>query len=231
MVRTLVIADEVAENLHLQALRDLSPDLVLSAGDLPWDYIEYVASAVECPVVFVPGNHDPEISSAKRRRNGTYTVAGLPCDAPRPRGATNADQVVVDAAGLRIAGLGGCVQYRPGPHQYTQRQYARRARRLLRRARPAGPIDVLLTHAPPLGLGDGDDGPHVGIEALHGVLSTLQPTWHLHGHIHPYGQTMPDRQVGPTTLRNVIPWKVIDIEPKSGTGATQGQGSGRLGSW
>ena len=64
------------------------------------------------------------------------------------------------------------------------------------------------------GLGDGDDGPHVGIQALHRVLDRLQPTWHLHGHIHPYGQTMPDRHVGPTTIRNVIPWKVLDVTPK-----------------
>ncbi len=136
------------------------------------------------------------------------------CEFPRPHGVVNADQEVVEAAGLRIAGLGGCVRYRQGPHQYTQRQYAARARRLVRKARSAGPVDVLLTHAPPLGLGDGDDRPHVGIEALHGVLARLEPTWHLHGHIHPYGQTMPDRTVGPTTIRNVIPWKVFDITPK-----------------
>ncbi len=73
---------------------------------------------------------------------------------------------------------------------------------------------MLLTHAPPLHLGDGDDPAHLGIEALHGVLARLEPTWHLHGHIHPYGQTMPDRQVGPTTIRNVIPWMVVDITPK-----------------
>ena len=89
------------------------------------------------------------------------------------------------------------------------------ARRLLRRARRAGPVDVLLTHAPPLGLGDGDDQPHEGIEALHTVIERLQPSWHLHGHIHPYGRQMPDRELGRTTIRNVIPWRMVDIEPRS----------------
>ena len=107
------------------------------------------------------------------------------------------------------------MRYKPGPHQYTQREYHRMARRLLRRARRAGPVDVLLTHAPPLGLGDGDDQPHEGIEALHTVLERLQPSWHLHGHIHPYGRRMPDREVGRTTIRNVIPWRMVDIEPRS----------------
>jgi Icc-related predicted phosphoesterase len=215
MVRVLVIADEEAPDLHHRALRALAPQLVLSAGDLPWHYIEYVASSVDAPVVFVPGNHDPSIERVRMGRNGTCTTDGLPCDGPRPHGAVNADGGVVEAAGLRIAGLGGCVRYKPGPHQYTQRQYVGRARRLLHRARMAGPVDVVLSHAPPLGLGDGDDKPHEGIAALHRVLDRLEPSWHLHGHIHPYGQRMPDRRVGPTTVRNVVPWRVLDVEPKA----------------
>jgi calcineurin-like phosphoesterase family protein len=225
MARVLVIADEEAPNLHPQALRDLAPDLVLSAGDLSWDYIEYVASGVDAPVVFVPGNHDPQIERVRKGRNGAYTSDGLPCDGPRPRGATDADVRVVTAAGLRIAGLGGCVRYKPGANQYTQREFDARARRLLRRAGRGGPVDVLLTHAPPLGLGDGADKPHEGIAALHKVLERLRPTWHVHGHIHPYGQRMPDRQVGPTTIRNVIPWRLVDIEPRSTHRPVPGSGT------
>src|SRR6478735_948742 len=197
MVKVLVVADQVAKNLREGTIREIAPDLVLSAGDLPWDYLEWVAEVAGCPTVFVPGNHDP---------------AGI---ASHPRGVLPADQQVVRAAGLRIAGLGGRVKYRPGPYQFTQQQHTTRARRLLRLARlSGGPVDVLLTHAPPLGLGDGEDDAHLGIEALHGVIERLEPTWHLHGHIHPYGQTMPDRVVGPTTIRNVIPWRVVDITPK-----------------
>ena len=214
MVKVLVVADEVAPNLQERTLREIAPDLVLAAGDLPWDYLEWLASSVDVPMVFVPGNHDPEIEPVRGGRFSDFFEPGALCDYPRPHGVINTDQRVVEAAGLRIAGLGGCVRYRRGPHQYTQRQYAGRARRLLRNARAGGQVDVLLTHAPPLNLGDGDDPAHIGIEALHGVLARLEPTWHLHGHIHPYGQTMRDRQVGPTTIRNVIPWKVVDITPR-----------------
>lgn len=215
MVRVLVIADEEAPSLHVQTLRDLAPDLVLAAGDLPWHYLEYVGSCVDAPMVFVPGNHDPAIERARTGRQDAFDSDGLLCDGLRPHGATNADLRVVEEAGLRIAGLGGCVRYKPGPHQYTQSQYDRRARRLLRRAKRGGPVDVLLTHAPPFGLGDGDDQPHEGIEALHTVLAALEPSWHLHGHIHPYGRQMPDRRVGPTTIRNVIPWRMVDIDPRA----------------
>jgi Icc-related predicted phosphoesterase len=212
MVRTLVIADEVATDLTASTLRDLAPDLVLAAGDLPWDYVEWVGDAASAPVVFVPGNHDPE-THPRRGDVGLRWEA----EAPGPRGAVNADGVTVGVAGLRISGLGGCVRYRSGPHQYTQRQYARRARRLIRSARFGNPVDVLLTHAPPSGLGDGDDPAHLGIEALHPVLGRLEPTWLLHGHIHPYGANLPDRHVGRTTIRNVIPWRIIDIEPRTST--------------
>ena len=106
------------------------------------------------------------------------------------------------------------MRYNDGDHQYTQKQYDRRARRLLKSARGVGPVDVVLTHAPPFGLGDEPDPCHVGISALHEVVEGLQPTWHLHGHIHPYGMHKPDRQLGPTTIRNVIPWQLLEIEPR-----------------
>ncbi|MEO5652735.1 MAG: metallophosphoesterase [Marmoricola sp.] len=210
MVNVLVVADEVAPELDARRLRRIAPDLVLSAGDLPWDYLEFLASAVDAPLVFVPGNHDSAIPHGSDHHDRG------------PLGAINADVNVVEAAGLKIAGLGGCVRYRDtGPHQYTQQQYVWRARRLMWRARFAGPVDVLLTHAPPRGLGDGEDRPHVGIEALHPTLARLQPAWHLHGHIHPFGQEMPDRQVGPTTVRNVIPWTTLQVGARSATSLRQ----------
>ena len=195
MVRVLAVADEEAPAIESR-VRDLRVDLVLAAGDLPWSYLEMLVSLVGAPAAFVPGNHDPR------------TVGGK-----GPRGLIDLDGRVVSVGGLRIAGLGGCVRYNGGEHQYTQKQYDRRAGRLVKDARRAGPVDVLLTHAPPLGLGDEPDPPHVGISALHSVLEALEPAWHLHGHIHPYGMHKPDRQVGPTTVRNVIPWQVMEIEP------------------
>ena len=220
MVRVLAIADEVDHSLVGERLTRIRPDLVVSAGDLPWDYIEAVASGVDVPVVFVPGNHDPQVASTKVSRAGLHLDAGMPCPTPRPVGAVNADGLVVEVAGLRIAGLGGCVRYRPGPNMYSQREYHLRARRLSwrvhrpwRSSRGSAGVDILLTHAPPLGLGDEDDGPHVGIAALHGLLDRLRPTWLLHGHIHPHGQPRPDRRVGDTTIRNVVPVRVFDIDP------------------
>ena len=192
----LAVADEEVPTWRSRA-RDLRVDLLLAAGDLPWDYLTSLAQALGVPAVHVPGNHDPQTT---RRR-------------PAPHGFLSGDGRVVDAAGLRIAGLGGSVRYNDGPHQFTQAQLARRARRLVAAA-DGRSVDVLLTHAPPLGLGDEPDPPHAGFAALHDVLEALQPTWHLHGHIHPHGWHKADRHVGVTIIRNVIPWDVLEIEPR-----------------
>ncbi len=218
VVRILAVADEVAHNLTPARIQMCRPDLVVACGDLPWDYLELIASSIDSPVVFVPGNHDRAIAPGRQARNGAYFHSGLLVDPPRPHGAVNVDLRVIDVAGLRIAGLGGCVRYRDGPHQYTQREYHRRAAKLVRRARrlarnAPGQVDLLLTHAPPRGVGDEEDRPHLGIEALHTVVAKLQPTLHLHGHIHPHGRTMADRTLGSTTIRNVVPFKVIDFRP------------------
>jgi uncharacterized protein len=212
MVRVLAVSDEVVDSIHHPQVRRLAPDLVVGTGDLPWDYLEFLASALDVPVVFVPGNHDPEVVTRATGWRAVLTGDGMPHADPRPLGCRSADGRVVEASGLRIAGLGGSIRYSHGANQYTQRQLARRARRLLRRA-GGEPVDLLLTHSPPSGLGDEDDPPHRGFDALHQVLDVLRPTWHLHGHVHPYGMAKPDRQVGPTTLRNVIPYQLIDVEP------------------
>lgn len=214
MVRVLTVADEISPVIYDAGVRRLRPDVVLGAGDLPWDYLEFLSSMLDVPVVFVPGNHDPEVEAPMSGFRGWLTGDGLPHADPRPLGCINADESIIDVAGLRIAGLGGSINYNGGPNQYTQEDFARRARRLLKVAnKRGGGVDVLLTHSPPRGLGDGEDGPHVGFEALHQVIETLRPAWHLHGHIHPFGQRQPDREVGATVIRNVVPYTMIDIHP------------------
>jgi hypothetical protein len=129
-------------------------------------------------------------------------------------------------AGLRIAGLGGCLRYSAGPNQYTDREQARRAMVLRARARwhrlrRGGGVDVLITHAPPRGVGDEDDPPHRGFTALHGLAGALHPTLMLHGHVHPrpyeslaWTGSSPAGPVLPksgTPCRNVTGWHLMWI--------------------
>src|SRR5215472_5583373 len=158
VVRLLAMSDEVDDALYAQPGR-VHAELILACGDLPFSYLARVMNALDAPLVFVPGNHDPDLSGYRVSRAGLVLRAGLPAEPPWPSGAINADGEVVDVAGLRMAGLGGCRRYSDGPNQYTEWQQRLRARALTRRARwrrvrDGRGVDVLLTHAPPEGAGD-----------------------------------------------------------------------------
>ena len=215
MVTVLALADEVDQALFADPSRAGPVDLVAACGDLPFDYLRRIMEVLDRPLVFVPGNHDPELSGYRSARSGLVLRAGLPATPPWPAGAVNADACVVEAGGLRIAGLGGCLRYSTGPNQYSEAQQRRRARRLARRARwpRARPVDVLLTHAPPRGVGDGEDLPHRGFAALHHLVDVLQPGLLLHGHVHPYGAATPERRLGHTAVRNVVGRHVVQVLP------------------
>lgn len=216
MPRILAVADEPSPGLP--DLTTARPDVVLSCGDLPWDDLERIVDVTNVPLLFVPGNHDPALTPSPQAVVWPFTIANPHLvDPPGPRGGTSVDGRILDTAGLRIAGLGGSVRYRKGPNQYTQAEMTRRAKRLLRRAalkrrRDGKGVDVLMTHAPPKGLGDEDDAPHEGFEAFHELVRSLRPKLLLHGHIHPYGVPRPDRYLEETRVVNVIPYRVIDLD-------------------
>ena len=216
MVRVLAVSDVVEDAL----LADLSPvrgtELILACGDLPFDYLGYLMNALDVPLVFVPGNHDPDVSGYRMSRAGLTLRAGIPARAPWPDGALSAESRVVDVAGLRVAGLGGCRRYSSGPNQYSDRQQARRARSLARRARlrqvrDGRRVDVLLTHAPPRGIGDGTDPAHQGFTAVNTLIERLQPTVALHGHVLPAPGADRDRRLGRTIVRNVTGRHLLNI--------------------
>ncbi len=218
MVCVLAVSDEVDEGLYADLGPVRAAELVVACGDLPFEYLGYLMNGLDVPLVFVPGNHDPDLSGYRSSRAGLTLRAGLPARAPWPDGAVNADGRIVDVAGLRLAGLGGCRRYGSGPNQYSDRQLAARARSLRRRQRwqrlrDGRPVDVLLTHAPPRGVGDGADPPHWGFTALHGLVARLQPAMLLHGHVLHCDAATPDRPLGRTAVRNVAGRLLLDIQP------------------
>jgi calcineurin-like phosphoesterase family protein len=221
MTRLLAVADEVDNSLYSGRVVKVRPDVVIACGDLPFDYLEYLVTMTNVPLLFVPGNHDPDL---KAKPGGIdpedftrpFQFPRMRRDPAGPLGCLNADLRVFDCAGLRIAGLGGSMRYKPGPNQYTERQMRRRARALQarvrwRRARDRRPLDIFATHAPALGVGDGDDPPHRGFACFHDVVRSLTPRLHIHGHVHPYGRVAPRRRVGSTLVINVVGHTVIEI--------------------
>jgi uncharacterized protein len=201
-LKILFISDRVEPLLHGPSLTAYAKGVgaVVSCGDLPFDYLEYVVTVLGAPVYYVLGNHDP-----------------APDGPERPEGCTPLDGRIVDAGGVVLAGLSGSRLYSGGPNQYTERQMRRRARtlsarischRLVGRSRPR----VFVTHAPPFGLGDREDPAHVGFEAYLGLIDRHKPSLWLHGHVHLYG---PEEQKvasrGETKVVNVFGHRILEV--------------------
>ena len=200
------------ERLYGDRLGTIKPDLVVSCGDLPFDYLEYLVSRLDVPLLYVPGNHDPSVNPPDM----TWMPLATEMPRPGPEGCENIDGRLVEVSGLRIAGLGGSLRYKQGPNQYTQAQAARRAVKLelrlrLKRVRDGRKLDVLVTHAPPFGMAEAKDSAHVGFVAALRLIQHFQPLLAAHGHVHPYGRTLPERRAGATRVINVVPSRVIDL--------------------
>ena len=188
-MRILAVSDEECPALYDQYRpgRLDGFDLILSAGDLRADYLSFLVTMAHAPLLYVHGNHDEG-----------YTR--FP-----PEGCDCIDDQLVIYRGWRILGLGGCLQYRPNaPWQFTERQMARRIARLRLALLRAGGVDLIITHAPPLGLGDGEDLPHRGFECLKALLDRYHPACLIHGHVHMRGYPLPERELvyGSTRIVN-----------------------------
>lgn len=211
MVHVLAVADEVVDALTFGVGVERRPDIILGAGDLPYTYLEVLATLFDAPCVFVPGNHDPDLSGFRQGRTG-WTRAGLPTGDPGPQGAINADCRTVRVAGLTISGIGGCRRYNDGPNQYTD---TRQRLRSLRLTRTHPEPDILLAHSPARGVGDADDPPHRGFECYHHLVRRLHPTLLVHGHVHPYGAHPTDKMIGVDTISmNVVGYCEFDLTPR-----------------
>ena len=196
-MKILAISDEECPALwdHYQPGRLREYDLILSCGDLKASYLSFLVTMARCPVLYVHGNHDTLYSK-------------LP-----PEGCDCIDDHIVTFNGLRILGLGGCRRYHPGPHQYTEQQMRARISRLRWKLRLMGGVDIVVTHAPPEGLGDAEDPAHWGFAALRDLLDRYQPALLIHAHVHMrYGVNVPrELEYNGTRIINAYERYVIEL--------------------
>ena len=172
-----------------------SYDLMLSCGDLKPSYLSYLVTMGRAPLLYVHGNHD-----------------GIYAKKP-PEGCQCIDDDLVTVQGLRILGLGGSFCYSGGPHQYSEREMNRRIQKLWWKLRRAGGVDLILTHAPPLGCGDAEDYAHRGFQTFLTLMDRYHPQYLVHGHVHlNYGASIPRLHTyGDTTVVNAYGKYVLEL--------------------
>jgi uncharacterized protein len=211
-VKILTVSDKVVETVYSSAITENfgDVDLVISCGDLPFYYLEFIVSSLNVPCYFVYGNHD---LNTKQTETGPVAVD--------PPGWVNLDERSICARGLLLAGLEGSLRYRPdGSHQYTQSEAYVKALHLLpglmwNRLRHGRYLDILVTHSPPFGIGDGPDYAHTGFTSSLMLMDRFRPRYLLHGHKHVYGTEPTETSYKETQVINVYPYRVIDIsEPE-----------------
>ncbi len=202
-MKILTVSDQVVSILHSPGLRERTPEVeaILACGDLPADYLEYLVSMLNVPLFYVMGNHDSE--------------SGTPA---YPEGGENLDRRVVAFNGVLIAGLEGAQRYNAKPHfQYTENEMRARIAALapallLNKARYGRYLDILITHAPPYHIHDGEDYAHRGFKSFVWFIEHYQPRYLVHGHVHVYDnrtETVTTR--GATTIVNTYGYKILDI--------------------
>ena len=198
-MKILLISDEEDPALwdYYQPGRLSGYDLILSAGDLKAEYLSFLVTMANVPVLYVHGNH-----------NGSY-------DRFPPEGCDCIEDKLVEYKGLRILGLGGCAVYSGEKHQYTERQMARRIRRLNRAVRKAGGVNIVLTHCPPKGYGDAEDYAHRGFEAFLPMLDKWKPKILVHGHVHMAYGVPRELSYNGTRIINASGRFTLEMEPES----------------
>lgn len=167
-MKILVLADQECPALydHYVPGRLAEYDLIISCGDLNAKYLSFIVTMARVPVLYVHGNHDVGYSRTP------------------PEGCDCIEDDIVVYKGLRILGLGGCKKYYDAPHQYSEWEMRKRIRKLRRKLWQHGGVDIVVTHAPPMGIGDGNDIAHEGFEAFLDLILRYEPKYLLHGHVH-----------------------------------------------
>jgi Icc-related predicted phosphoesterase len=180
--------------MRVLALADEAPafvasdvDAVLWVGDLEPAWVEPIRG-LDVPKLGVHGNHD---------------ALGVLAEF----GVVDVHLRVERLGELTVVGLQGSPRYRPGArYQMTQEE----AERIVA-ALPSA--DVLITHAPPLGVNDEPDDPaHTGFAALVGWVERVRPRWLLHGHTHPRAVGATTR-MGETRVVHVHGATVVELDP------------------
>lgn len=194
-MKILCVADQKDPLVYSTRVADRygDVDLIISAGDLPLKYYEFIVSSLNKPFYFVFGNHHTEeLRRFTRRqlieesfeirydRSSMWGIGGDFLDGKALRDS---------ATGLLLAGLGGSIRYNLGDHQFTEFEMYMRIFRLLprllyNRLRYGRFLDILVTHAPPRGIGDGEDRCHTGFKAFLWFMRVFKPQYLLHGHVH-----------------------------------------------
>jgi uncharacterized protein len=197
-VKLLCVSDTVMPQLRR---RYSDVDLIVSCGDMPSTYLDFISSVLSVPLLYVRGNHDEMYDD-------------------EPPGGINLHNYYFEYNGISFIGLEGSIKYNEGVIQYTQHemrlmvlQLAPRLR--YNRWRRGFGADIFVAHSPAKGIHDAEDLPHNGFQSFLNFMQWYRPRFMIHGHVHTWDRRKTvETDYYDTKILNINPFTVLDIEPK-----------------
>ena len=197
-MRIMVVADVEDKRIYdyFKKERVEGVELIVSCGDLKANYLDFLVSMVNVPMIYVRGNHDDALLKD-------------------PPPGECIEDTVFEFNGYRFLGLGGSMRYRKDSKcMFTETQMKMRAARVKPKIYMKRGIDILVTHAPAKGYGDLEDLPHHGFETFNDIIKRYRPAYMFHGHVHAnYGRNIKifqDHPVG-TKIVNAYGYQILDL--------------------
>ena len=195
-MKILCISDQIDPLIYTPTIKQRynDVDIILSAGDLPMDYLDFVASILNKPLFFVFGNH--HIGDYQYYKTG-FTESELSgnengnCCEIHSSGGIYVSGKVKREEGFIVAGFGGSMRYNKGENQFSDFQMYLMILKLIpslifNRIFHGRFLDILLTHASPRGIHDKEDKCHQGFRGFLWFMRVFKPRYLVHGHIHLY---------------------------------------------
>ena len=199
-IRLLAVSDVMEPTLLDIRNRDaMSPvDLIVGCGDLDCDDLSYIVDCFNSPIVYVYGNHDTD---DRWKQCGEFCPEAVQSTATQRR------------AGLSIYGLTWPGRRGKAGNRSEPLAWEQAIKMATRRLGHFDPM-IVLSHVPPLGLGDVATDPyHRGFRGYRWLLEHLEPTLWLHGHTPLAANTEWHLTSGVTTVVNVTGAVLIELLP------------------
>lgn len=221
-VKILCVADEVDLLVYSSSIRERfgDIDLILSAGDLPDEYLGFIASMLNRPIISVAGNHDPD---DRAQRSPLLSAAGVDFSSGASRYSLGRLAFrIKKEAGISVLGLPGSMLYNGGVNQFSDFSMKMHIlglvpKLLIRRLLTGRGVDIILAHAPPKGIHDGKDRCHQGFSSFRWLISLAAPVFFVHGHVHIYdSRELREQKIGATTVVNVYGHLVLSVSKEKG---------------
>ena len=236
-MKILCVSDYVDPLIYNQNVKEAFSDidLILCAGDLPMDYIDFIVSVFNKPTYFVFGNHDlkeyhfyhkDSRLDTTRLKNYDQAIHGHGAIYLGFKTFVNQNLLIEDPetgekTPLLIAGTSGSRRYNNGLCQFTDTQMKLKLLKMVpkliyNKIKYGRYLDIFMTHASPRHIHDHEDPCHLGFECYNWFLQRFKPTYMVHGHIHLYD--LREERIGKyfdSTVVNAYAHYVIELPMKT----------------